>query len=50
MQKPFEDAAFGLRVNEMSGVVHTDSGSHILLRVGADCDPSAAKRATSKVR
>jgi len=33
MQKPFEDASFGLQVGEMSGIVDTDSGSHIILRV-----------------
>lgn len=32
MQKPFEDAAFGLKVNEMSGIVDTDSGLHLILR------------------
>ena len=34
MQKPFEDAAFSLQVGELSGIVDTDSGVHIILRTG----------------
>lgn len=34
MQKPFEDATCGLKVNEMSGIVETDSGLHLILRTG----------------
>jgi hypothetical protein len=34
MQKAFEDATFALGVGELSGVVDTDSGVHIILRTG----------------
>mmetsp|Transcript_39876 Transcript_39876/g.87029 ORF Transcript_39876/g.87029 Transcript_39876/m.87029 type:complete len:120 (+) Transcript_39876:83-442(+) len=33
MQKPFEQATFALAVGQMSGIVDTDSGSHIILRL-----------------
>jgi NIMA-interacting peptidyl-prolyl cis-trans isomerase 1 len=32
MQKPFEAAAFGAEIDELTDVVDTDSGVHILLR------------------
>lgn len=35
MQKPFENAAFALAENEISGVVETDSGVHLIMRT--DC-------------
>ncbi|EED88651.1 predicted protein [Thalassiosira pseudonana CCMP1335] len=33
MQKPFEDASFALQVGEMSGIVSTDSGLHLIYRI-----------------
>ncbi|KAL3924953.1 MAG: hypothetical protein SGILL_000726 [Bacillariaceae sp.] len=33
MQKPFEDATFSLQVGEMSGIVSTDSGYHLIYRI-----------------
>ncbi|ERN14446.1 peptidyl-prolyl cis-trans isomerase Pin1 [Amborella trichopoda] len=32
MQKPFEEATFSLQVGEISDIVDTDSGVHIILR------------------
>ena len=33
MQKPFENASFALAVGELSEIIDTDSGVHIILRV-----------------
>jgi hypothetical protein len=33
MQAPFEDAAYNLKVGEMSGIVSTDSGYHLIYRI-----------------
>mmetsp|Transcript_42213 Transcript_42213/g.82843 ORF Transcript_42213/g.82843 Transcript_42213/m.82843 type:complete len:120 (-) Transcript_42213:199-558(-) len=33
MQAPFEEASFGLKVGEMSDIVSTDSGYHLIYRI-----------------
>jgi peptidyl-prolyl cis-trans isomerase NIMA-interacting 1 len=33
MQKPFEDASFALQPRQMSGIVTTDSGYHLIYRI-----------------
>lgn len=33
MQQPFEEASFALAVGEMSGIVSTDSGYHLIYRI-----------------
>ena len=33
MQKPFEDASFALGVGEISGIVDSDSGLHLIYRI-----------------
>lgn len=34
MQKAFEEASFNLEIGEMSGIVDTDSGVHLIKRTG----------------
>ena len=34
MQRPFEIATFTLKIGEISGVVETDSGIHVIIRTG----------------
>jgi len=34
MQKPFEDAAYGLEVGQISDIISTDSGVHLVMRTG----------------
>jgi NIMA-interacting peptidyl-prolyl cis-trans isomerase 1 len=34
MQKPFEDGAYGLQVGQISDVISSDSGVHLILRTG----------------
>jgi NIMA-interacting peptidyl-prolyl cis-trans isomerase 1 len=34
MQKPFEDGAYSLQVGQISDVISSDSGVHLILRTG----------------
>ncbi|ESR38756.1 hypothetical protein WN944_020943 [Citrus x changshan-huyou] len=34
MQKPFEEATYNLKIGEISEVVDTDSGVHLIMRTG----------------
>ncbi|KAF9270427.1 rotamase-domain-containing protein [Marasmius fiardii PR-910] len=34
MQKPFEDATYGLGIGQMSDIISSDSGVHLVLRTG----------------
>jgi parvulin-like peptidyl-prolyl isomerase len=34
MMKPFEEAVLALQVGEISGLVDTDSGTHLVMRTG----------------
>jgi peptidyl-prolyl cis-trans isomerase NIMA-interacting 1 len=34
MQPPFEDASFALQIGELSGIVESSSGVHLILRIG----------------
>jgi peptidyl-prolyl cis-trans isomerase NIMA-interacting 1 len=34
MQKPFEDAAYGLQKGQISDVISSDSGVHLVMRTG----------------
>lgn len=34
MQKPFEEATYALKVSDISDIVDTDSGVHIIKRTG----------------
>ena len=54
MQRPFEEATFALKIGELSGVVDTDSGLHVILRLPLrsqrESEPPAKKQRASQVR
>ncbi|PAV82677.1 hypothetical protein WR25_23484 isoform A [Diploscapter pachys] len=47
MQKPFEDASFALDVGEMSPIVDTDSGVHIIWRIDSRIAGKEKNKVTS---
>ena len=51
MQRPFEEATFALKIGELSGVVDTDSGLHVILRLPlrSQRDAGAAGEETTSV-
>ena len=54
MQRPFEEATFALKIGELSGVVDTDSGLHVILRLPLrsqrESEPPAKKQRASGAR
>ena len=54
MQRPFEGGDVALKIGELSGVVDTDSGLHVILRLPLrsqrDAEPPAKKQRASQVR
>ena len=44
MQRPFEMASFDLKIGELSDLVETNSGVHIILRVGPEDSSSEEEK------